>query len=270
MRLTSGLCATLVALLLVSVGVLSGTGAAFAGDRAQVAVIGFSPDGASVAFEEYGSQDGSGFPYANIYVLDVAANDWVAGSPVRVMITDEQMSEDELFTVGVAAARAQAMEQAAPVIAARGIVPGNVGQTVIHHPFGDVDAPAYEVRFSIAAGLNTYFSEHNTLRLTLSPTRSETCVGYGIDEVFIFTLTVGPDHAPTVLQQDRQLPRSRVCPTDYRITHLVAYGLDHADQSQCCAERYALLVLLAMEMSPGFEGPDTRYLGVSGIVPLQP
>ena len=38
---------------------------ASAGDTATPQVLGFSADGKVFAFEEYGIQDGSGFPYAN-------------------------------------------------------------------------------------------------------------------------------------------------------------------------------------------------------------
>lgn len=243
-------------------------GHASAGDRAQTAIIGFSSDGAYVAFEEFGSQDGSGYPYSTIYVLDVAANDWVSGSPVRVMIDDSEMSEDQLFTIGLHAARQRAMQQAASVFAARGIVPGNVGTTVIHHPYSDLDAPAYRVPFSIGAAVSPYLAEHNEMRLSMSPAASATCAGYGLDQVYIFSLELIQDGLVTALQTDTGLPDSRGCPTDYRIHQIVVYGIDQPDQTLCCAERYAMLVLLAVEKGPGFEGPDTRYLGVSGVVPF--
>ena len=53
-----------------------------AADNAERAVVGFSPDGRYFAFEQYGVQDGSGFPYSEIFVIDLNANKWVKGSPV--------------------------------------------------------------------------------------------------------------------------------------------------------------------------------------------
>ncbi|RUV10776.1 DUF2259 domain-containing protein, partial [Mesorhizobium sp. M5C.F.Ca.IN.020.32.2.1] len=38
-----------------------------AGDVAELEILGFTSDGGAFAFEEYGVQDGSGFPYANRY-----------------------------------------------------------------------------------------------------------------------------------------------------------------------------------------------------------
>ena len=43
-----------------------------AGDVAELEILGFSDDGGVFAFEEYGVQDGSGFPYANRYYIDTA------------------------------------------------------------------------------------------------------------------------------------------------------------------------------------------------------
>ena len=47
---------------------------ASAGDRAQFNPIGFSEDGRYFAFEEFGIQDGSGFPYSNTFIIDLPAD----------------------------------------------------------------------------------------------------------------------------------------------------------------------------------------------------
>lgn len=43
---------------------------AWAGDFSTFQSLGFSPDGKVYAFEEFGIQDGSGFPYSNVYFID--------------------------------------------------------------------------------------------------------------------------------------------------------------------------------------------------------
>ena len=53
-----------------------------AGDRALIDLIGYSEDGRIFAFEEFGIQDGSGFPYSNIYVVDLPADKWAYGIAV--------------------------------------------------------------------------------------------------------------------------------------------------------------------------------------------
>ena len=75
------LAALATALLLLSV-------AARAGDMATVQILGFSDDGGIFAFEEYGVQDGSGFPYANRYYIDTANDTFLHGTPVRERLDD--------------------------------------------------------------------------------------------------------------------------------------------------------------------------------------
>jgi len=60
-----------------------------AADASDRAIIGFSKDGSHFAFEEYGMQDGSGFPYADIYIINLKTDKWVKGSPIRVLVRDE-------------------------------------------------------------------------------------------------------------------------------------------------------------------------------------
>ena len=90
-------------LLFLFLASLALAGPAKAGDVAQLEILGFSRDGKVFAFEEYGVQDGSGFPYANRYYIDTATDAFVRGSPVRVRLDDESASLD--------AARRQAREQ---------------------------------------------------------------------------------------------------------------------------------------------------------------
>jgi predicted secreted protein len=73
---------------------LTGAAPAFAADGAQSHAIGFSPDGKYFAFEQYGIQDGSGFAFSDIFVLDIAADSWVKGTPVRVLEETETNSVD--------------------------------------------------------------------------------------------------------------------------------------------------------------------------------
>ena len=60
----------------------------FAADASYPEAIGFSEDGTRFAFVEWGRQDGSGFAYANLYVLDLAKDSWLI-SPIRVLVEDE-------------------------------------------------------------------------------------------------------------------------------------------------------------------------------------
>ncbi len=71
MRLAHALLAAVAMLLPVAAG---------ASDVSQFAPIGFSEDGKIFAFEEFGVQDGSGFPYSSIFVIDLVRDAFVDGS----------------------------------------------------------------------------------------------------------------------------------------------------------------------------------------------
>ena len=69
--------------------------AAGAGDVAEMRPIGYSPDGRYFAFEQFGEQDGSGFAYAEVQVIDTETDRYVEGTPVRVLIQREGASIGE-------------------------------------------------------------------------------------------------------------------------------------------------------------------------------
>ena len=98
-------------------------------------MLGYSNDGSHFAFEQYGIQDGSGFPFAEIFIVDLVNDAWVSGTPIEVRIDDESAS--------LADAREQAMDQARPKLDALNVeVPvqvrvGRVGsERVSMHSFG--------------------------------------------------------------------------------------------------------------------------------------
>jgi predicted secreted protein len=82
---------------------------AVASDAAESVAIGYSGDSRYFAFEEFGIQDGSGSAYANIYVIDLKANSWAPGTPVRVGGGDDEGPK-------LSAVRAEAAAKAAPVL----------------------------------------------------------------------------------------------------------------------------------------------------------
>ena len=79
---------------------------ALAGDRALVNFIGYSEDGKYFAFEEYGTQDGSGLAYSSIYVIDLANDMWTYGTPF------DARAPEEAPDTPLAVVRAQALERA--------------------------------------------------------------------------------------------------------------------------------------------------------------
>jgi predicted secreted protein len=64
---------------------------AFAAEDAVPEAVGFSADGTRFSFVEYGVQDGSGFPFANGYVIDLVKDRYLA-KPIREVIKIEGAS----------------------------------------------------------------------------------------------------------------------------------------------------------------------------------
>ena len=59
-----------------------GASVLWAGDSASFVDLGFSPDGAMYMFAQYGVEDGALRPWADIFVIDVARNNYVSGGKV--------------------------------------------------------------------------------------------------------------------------------------------------------------------------------------------
>jgi predicted secreted protein len=241
-----------VRLLAVAVAVLvAPVGPALAGDYARTEILGFSADGGHFAFEEYGIQDGSGFPYSNIYVIDTSQDSWVPGSPFRLRerIDDSQPLDLEDL---LRETRARNRETARAVLEATGI--DGRGDTVAHNPPTEKFADRYLMVASTVRE-SPDFGTPLDLRMSVFPLDAKSCPsGFGKTQGFRLTMTEGQDER--LLNDDKSLPESRGCPLDYRIERLVTYRKSWNDTPY-----FAVLVLVE---SIGFEGKDGRYLAITG------
>lgn len=213
-----------------------------AGDRALLDFIGYSEDGRYFAFEEFGVQDGSGFPFSTVYVIDLPADKWVAGSPYRVVL------ESEVATA--AAARDAARELAAPKLDALDVsVPAEL---VALNGDGETAGEAHSLHFGDPGyGLDDP-RDVRTLVLETFPANSpEPCATYSGERALGYALLLDGIE----LHRDITLPQSRGCPLDYRIYGVVM----PADWSGLTA---GVAVIAVYPF--GFEGPDRRFV----VVPL--
>jgi predicted secreted protein len=207
-----------------------------AGDRAAISLLGFSEDGRYFAFEEFGVQDGSGFPFSSIQVIDLVTDKWVAGAPFKARIDDE--------TARQADARSEAAAQA--------------------------NGPMADAGISVPAEFIALNGDGEPMDGKSLPYGG---VGYGFDQprdVRVVTLETLPLPAPkgcpeqpgtsyagfalqqsgVELHRDASIPASRACPMDYRIYGIVApFG---GEPSVAIVSVYSL----------GFEGPDRRFIAV--------
>jgi len=217
---------------------------AAAGDFADREIIGFSADGRLFAFEEYGTQDGSGFPYSNIYVIDIDTDSWVSGTPVRIRIDDENATRSD--------ARAEARQQA-QVLLAQISQPGFIAATNRH-----TEVPVDPYR--LVANPVSYIPSGRPdmeFRLQVYDVRGEDyCSADGTVKAFRLTrIFEEPGSTTRLLHNDGpDIPVSRNCALDYQFADLITYSAPDGTMAVAVLIRYRQL---------GFEGPDGRYLAVT-------
>lgn len=218
---------------------------ALAGDRALADVIGFSEDGRYFAFEEFGIQDGSGFAYSTVYMIDLIADRWVIGTPVHAEAEDEDMTLIEI--------RRLAQTQALP----------RLDDLRIHRPAedlvllgeGDLAANGHAVAFGLPSfsGLEPPVGRYDLTLERFDAKATAPCGDWFDDEPQGFALDMQIDGVETRVYGDGILPRSRGCPMDYRIK-----GVFIPSQTRDLSRAVALISVYAH----GFEGPDRRFLAV--------
>jgi predicted secreted protein len=218
---------------------------ALAGDAANFDPIGFSEDGRYFAYEEYGIQDGSGFPYSSIYVVDIAADAWIPGSPFRARL-DEDGANTFRARQEARALAAEAIEGLDIHAPAQFIALNGDGEPVDGKvlDFGAVGWDPGQI-----VGMN---------RLTLETFEADSpmdCDALMGEEAKGYRLTLESGReAPVVLHEDgERLPNSRGCAMDYRIFGVVTgEALTTLDKAMVIVSVYPF----------GFEGPDRRFLAV--------
>lgn len=214
-----------------------------AGDRALIDYIGYSADGRYFAFEEFGIQDGSGFPFSTLYIIDLPADSWVEGSPYRVLLESDDADVDEAREAALEQAEARLDEleigAGADVVALNGDGETTDGQSL---SFG---TPGY--------GLQEPNGVHELTIETFSAPSPEDCVGYIGEEALGYALAMD---GVEIHRDTGDLPRSRGCPLGYRI-HAVVMPPEWLWEVQA-----PLAVIASYPF--GFEGPDRRFL----VVPL--
>src|SRR5215213_7296915 len=192
-----------------------------AGDYSNLRFIGFSRDGKYLAFEEYGTGDASGHPFASLYLVDTEKNAFI-GKPFSVKIENEKATE------AAAVKRVEAL--AARKMRALKIVRGNTGKLVVAHLMTDWTYEDSFVRMGDKTEkikLNDYINpnspnQYEFYELTLNPSeaKSKKC-----DESYTYyKLELALDHNKQgerdmdtqVLQKDAEIPASRGCPYGYR------------------------------------------------------
>lgn len=220
--------------------------AAHAGDVAELEILGFTKDGGVFAFEEYGVQDGSGFPYANRYYIDTNDDSFLKGTPVRVRIDDENAT---LETARLEARqKGEAIVKQAELTANRGITAG-------FNPVTELSADPHRM----AVNPRPIFSPvDQPLEFRLDEVgmnNTEGCESQGEINGFRLLRIEAQDGGTTkLLHEDKSIPKSRGCPNGYRIGAVQTFSMDSLSG-------YAVLISVRQY---GFEGPNFRWIAVTG------
>ena len=232
--------------------VFAATNSARAGDNAERAVIGFSPDGRYFAFEQYGIQDGSGFPFSEIFIIDLDANAWVKGSPFR-----EKAEEDGAL---VSAARMRAQKAAGSLLAQLKIA--EPGEVLASQPVTEASQDRHRLSFDpFFISLGNQPANRYTLAVDLVPFPApEACRDHGDNQMGLkLTITDNDKSLTGEVYKDAAIPSSRYCPHDYDVADVIVYRT-YAPP----AER---LVALVGVRTPGFEGSDRRLIAIPFSLP---
>lgn len=221
---------------------LVAAGPVLAGDASELHVLGFAQAGKVFAFEEYGVQDGSGFPYANRFYIDTGSDQFLPGSPIRARIDDD--------SADVSKAREKAAADGEKVVAATEFKPGYLAA------FNAITEQSAN-RFKIVAMPRPVFPTGDKsvgLRLEeIDIPGPADCAAQGTIKGFKLVRFDPETNADiTVLHEDKTVPASRNCPLGYSLGGL-----------QTDTENGAMAVLISVQ-SVGFEGPNHRWLAVTG------
>lgn len=236
-------CAALVAL-----GLLAAPAAVQAAEFAEYRVLGYSPDGRHFAFEQFGISDGIGLPYADIFVLDLDADSWVAGSPIRVRRTEKDGEAADL-AAELAAVRDEAAAEAADLLEAHAI-------TVPHRLLAattPMEAGGQETELGFyPRPIRAPIDPLHTLTLETFPLESPNdCFGMVDTQGYRLSLAI-EGGATSVVHEDESLPASRPCPEDYGLAAVVVPFDGNPGRAVALVSLYQL----------GFEGADRRFLAV--------
>jgi predicted secreted protein len=210
--------------------VFLGLSLAQAGDIAHFDLIGFSSNGKYLAFRQAAIGDGSGFPYADVDVIDVAKNTSVSNIKL-------EKQTDASSTLQV---QAGVLLKAAPVLKKYGIQTGNQGRFVAGGLGGSQGAVMDNTLDFSAKGVSY------TLELSMRDGGQESeCNGHAPQLLNIMLF----GKVPRVLQNDTKLPSARRCAADYRMHSVFVYG--------------SSMVVFVSVITDGFEGSNVRFMAVT-------
>lgn len=222
---------------------------ASAGDAALKRILGFSPDGKYFAFEQYGIQDGSGFPYADIFFINTQNNTWVE-DPIRIFIKDD--------TVSITKVRALAIAKATPIV--KRLNTTLHGFTLVSNPITQLDRKKYSAHFGIHPSAPTI--DQYSIDLIVKDAPNPKCQTYSGKNPKLFSLHLVkmPAQTPVATYNDTNIPTSRNCPIDYSISDVHYFEAENQD---------TVFMTFINISAQSFEGPNRRFMVIPFYIKKQ-
>lgn len=246
-------------LILTSLMILTATTMAQAGDASVAKVVGFSKDGKNFAFLQDGIQDGSGFYWAQVDVIDVNNNKLLK----RVALNSNDLFSDQ----GEGTTPAQEKAIYNEVLKRANLNHYQIdqkikGKTVLERPYTDFSTytnTVFSLDYWAQGGASTTVETYSlTVREQAAPVEqhNEWCQDF-INDTMITVEVKGPlygnyhNNSRTItLQKDLRVPSSRSCAYGYSVKQIISYKKG--------------IVALVNYQAPGFEGPNYRFIAVTG------
>ncbi|HEY9011650.1 MAG TPA: DUF2259 domain-containing protein, partial [Devosia sp.] len=210
-------------------------------------MLGYSAEGRYFAFEQFGVQDGSGFAFSSIVIVDLVDDKWAAGSPFEVQAEDEDTPLADI--------RAAAAEKAKVALGRLGI--GAPVQTLALIGDGAAGSSGKRLSWSTPACCGPGQVQADDFSLILS------LRGIGSKEDYCremnpsgFLLDYQDAHGVRRLHEDGDLlPASRGCTLDYTI-YAVVQPYEDLYLPGFESRRVAIVATYPF----GFEGVDRRFM----------
>lgn len=216
--------------------------ACYGSDQAWLRLVGFSQDGVYAAWETGGVQDGSGFPWLRVEVINTETS--LPEKALYKVWEEECINPDPALTGGMTADLCAEFE----------IEEGSIGDPLIFHPVTDLGVSPDTVSFC----LEHYFPGYNSGRLTMVLENLPAALSQGYPDWFpspvSLRITLAGDLGMIFFSEE-------TVPEDYRYVFCYSFAGVYRNPVN---NRSLLVVLHTQE--PGFEGSDGRFRVVSGAV----
>ncbi len=235
--------------LLITFAILFCSFSCYAGDFAHFKQLGFSESGQYYAFMQMGTHDGSGLPYAEVFVIDVKKNEIVASGSYEAPTSEGAETETDV-SIDQACKKAIEATNLGKFAIVADQFPGDdllVRLPTDHSKFSDIVFATDNFAEGGATGQATRYTVKVETTAT-KPADKSIPEDFGTAQLLKLSVSWTEDEKARnlVIQDDKKLPLNRAYPLGYTVRRITGYN-------------GGIVVIVSYE-TPGFEGPNVRYM----------